>query len=364
MLIVDDHPMFAESIARLFERENDFEVVGIAATSSEGLGLAAALKPDVAVVDYQLPDNDGTTTAAGIRKQSPSTVILLLTGMPDEGVAAAAVQAGCAGFLTKATAGPDLINAVRAVHRGHAFIPPGHLEDLHRGLAIEKLKSEFFARISHELRTPLAVILGYARLLGHRSLSSEQTHMVANEIVHSGERLQRIVEILEFTASSATGRFEIRPMDLSPASVIDEAVARWSTKVGAAHGLLASQNQPTCVLHADAHWVARAIDELIDNALKFSPDGTDVELTAARATIDGRRMVEFTVTDHGDGLDPAQSEAAFEEFFQLDTSDTREFNGLGLGLSLVRSVALAHGGSVAYERIEPHGSRVSVALPL
>lgn len=365
VLIVDDHPMFAESIALLFEREDDFHVVGIAATATEALHLAEELQPDVAVVDYQLPDGDGTTAAAGIRKRSPETAVILLTGMrDDEGIAAAAVQAGCAGFLTKDTAGSELIEAARVVHSGHAFIRANHLDDLHRGLAIEKLKSEFLARISHELRTPLAGILGYAQLLTHRALSREHAHRIAQEIVASGERLQRIVEILEFTASSATGRFELHPMELSPASVIDDAVARWSAKVGASHPLHAAGNQPTCVVHADAHWLNRALDELIDNAVKFSPEGSDVELTAEKTTIDGRRMLEFTVTDHGAGLTPAESQAAFEEFFQLDTSDTREHGGLGLGLSLVRRVALAHGGTVAYRHAEPHGSSVSVAFPL
>ena len=101
VLIVDDHAMFAESIARLFERESDIVVVGLAATSADAITAAAATLPDVAVVDYGLPDADGARTAAGIRAVSPTTTVVVLTGLPDAGVATAAIQAGCSGFLTK-----------------------------------------------------------------------------------------------------------------------------------------------------------------------------------------------------------------------------------------------------------------------
>lgn len=363
VLIVDDHAMFAESVARLVQTASDIEVVGIAATSAEALRLTQELRPDVAVVDYQLPDADGTTTAEELRAASPETMIVLLTGMPDAGVVAAAVQAGCSGFLTKDNASSDLIHAIRMVHTGQAFIPSNHLTNLHRGLAIEKLKSEFLARISHELRTPLAGILGYAKLLAHGGAYTERAPALASEIVASGERLQRVVEILEFTASTAVGEFHVLPKEMPVERIVDHVLAKWHDRLGAAHPLSVELHGSPLHVMADAHWVSRALDELVDNAAKFSPDGGSVVIDVQPIEKDGRRMIEFAVVDHGRSMTPAEQAVAFEEFLQLDPSDTREFGGLGLGLALVRRVALAHGGTVRYEAMKPVGSRIAIDLP-
>ena len=197
VLVVDDHAMFAESIPRLFEREIGMHVVGVAPTSQIGIAMARELQPDLAVVDYGLPDADGTETAAEIRSVSIDTKVLLLTGLPDDGVATVAIQAGCSGFLTKDKAGHELVEAARIVASGQAFIPSAHLADLHRGLATERIKSEFLSRVGHEFRTPLTSILGSGRLLANRSLSESDARALGEEIIRSGERLQRIVEVLE-----------------------------------------------------------------------------------------------------------------------------------------------------------------------
>lgn len=363
VLIVDDHAMFAESVAKLVQTDEDLEVVGTASTSAEALRLAAELRPDVAVIDYQLPDADGTTTAEELRGVSPETMIVLLTGMPDAGVVAAAVQAGCSGFLTKDNASSDLIHAIRMVHSGQAFIPSNHLTNLHRGLAIEKLKSEFLARISHELRTPLAGILGYAKLLAHGGAYTDRAGDLASEIVLSGERLQRVVEILEFTASTAVGEFHVLPKEMPVERIVDHVLAKWHDRLGSSHPLSVELHGAPLTVMADAHWVARALDELVDNAAKFSPVGGSVVLDVTPVMSEGRRMIEFAVVDHGRSMSPAEQAVAFEEFLQLDPSDTREFGGLGLGLALVRRVALAHGGNVHYEALEPSGSRIAIDLP-
>jgi signal transduction histidine kinase len=363
VLIVDDHAMFAESVAKLVQTDSGIEVVAIASTSAEALELAGQLKPDVAVVDYALPDADGTTTAEELRGVSPDTMIVLLTGMPDAGVVAAAVQAGCSGFLTKDNASSDLIHAIRMVYAGQAFIPSNHLSNLHRGLAIEKLKSEFLARISHELRTPLAGILGYAKLLASGGAYTDRAGDIANEIVASGERLQRVVEILEFTASTAVGEFHVLPRAMPVERIVDHVLAKWHDRLDEAHPLSVELHGSPLQVMADPHWMTRALDELVDNAVKFSPNGGGVVIDVQPVEYNGRQMVEFSVLDHGRSMTPAEQAVAFEEFLQLDPSDTRSFGGLGLGLALVRRVALAHGGAVHYEAIEPKGSRISIDLP-
>lgn len=364
VLVVDDHTMFAESIARLFERESDMVVAGVADTSAAAIEIAEQRRPDVAVVDYGLPDADGVRTAADIRRVSPGTNVVIVTGLADDGVATAAIQAGCTGFLTKDKAARELIAAVRHVHAGEAYIGPNQLLDLQRGLALEQMKSEFLSRISHEFRTPLTMILGYGRLLARRDSTAEASRQVGEQIVESGERLERIVEIMEFNASSVSGQLTVDPTLVDSDALIDDAVLRWAPRLDESHSIELDPGGSPIRLMADQRWLTMAFDELIDNAVKFSPDGGAVTITARRIELTGRPAVEFAVGDQGVGMNSAAQQLAFEEFTQFDTSDARRFSGLGLGLSFVRGVAIAHGGAVACASVAPAGTRVSISLPV
>ena len=363
ILIVDDHAMFAESVARLMDRERDIQVIGVAADSRSAVELARIEQPDVAIVDYGLPDADGTQTAADIRSVSPATNVLLLTGLPDDGVATVAIQAGCSGFLTKDRAGHELVSAARVVASGQAFIPPSHLADLHRGLATQRIRSEFLSRVGHEFRTPLTAILGYGRLIANRPLPADKALELGRHIVRSGERLQRIVEILEFTETSERGELVLRHEPSRPSAIIDSAIARLNERIDVMPPLVIEAPATLPFVLADAHWLAIAIDELIDNAIKFSPDGDVVTIDAAATELDGNPAVDFSVTDYGIGMAPSAREVAFEQYMQFDSSDTRPFGGLGLGLTLVRGVARAHEGTATCAPANPRGTRVSILIP-
>lgn len=362
VLIVDDHAMFAESIARLFERESDMDVVGIAATSAAAIEMADETRPDVAVVDYGLPDADGARTAAGIRAVSPGTNVVVLTGLVDAGVATASIQAGCSGFLTKDKAARELVAAVRVVHAGQAHIPPDHLVDLQRGLAVERMKSEFAARIGREFETPLTAVLECGRLLTHPD-HADNVRQIGEQLVASGEWLQRTVEVLAFTVSSACGDLTVRATPVGPDALIDDALERWAARVDATHAIERDSPGSTRDVAADRRWLAMALDELIDNAVKFSPSGGTVTVSANPSTLSGADAVEIAVLDHGIGMGPAARADAFDEFMRAGPSDTRSFGGLGLGLSLVRGVALAHGGTVSCAPVVPVGTRISITIP-
>ncbi len=129
-IVIDDHEMFADAVARALERADDIIVLAIARTAAEGVAVAATEAPDVAVVDYQLPDESGTALARQIRTVSPTTQIVLLTGSHDDRVLRAAVDDGCDGFLTKDKAVHELVAAVRCVHEGEAYLPSDRLAEL------------------------------------------------------------------------------------------------------------------------------------------------------------------------------------------------------------------------------------------
>lgn len=130
VLIIDDHRMFADSLARLLADEADLEVVGVTSSGAEGVDLAVALQPKVALVDYDMPDRNGVDIVADIKARAPEVMTVMLTGSSGDRVLLAAIEAGCSGFLTKDRAAVEVANAVRHAAAGEALISPRQLARL------------------------------------------------------------------------------------------------------------------------------------------------------------------------------------------------------------------------------------------
>jgi PAS domain S-box-containing protein len=242
---------------------------------------------------------------------------------------------------------------------GNVFV----VRDLRPEREVERMKTEFLSRVGHELRTPLTGILGYSEMLTRREVPPDQARVWLEEIVGASKRLLRIVEMLEFFASSTAGRVVLRPEPVEVRPIVDEAVDRWSARVNGSYTFACRVTRGTPLVNADRRWLGMAIDELIDNAVKFSPDGGRIVVSAARAENAKAAGVEISVVDRGKGMSDEEQEAAFGEFVQGDTSDTRPFGGLGLGLAFVKRVAEGHGGSVSCLSRPAEGSSFTVFLP-
>lgn len=120
--------MVAVSLGRLLQAVADMDVVSVVGTAAAGHEAATRLRPDVVLLDYQLPDMDGITTAVGIKQAAPSVQVVILTGAdPDEALALRAVEAGCLGFVTKSSPVDELVAAIRAAAAGEALISPSML---------------------------------------------------------------------------------------------------------------------------------------------------------------------------------------------------------------------------------------------
>jgi DNA-binding NarL/FixJ family response regulator len=130
VLIIDDHRMFAESLALLLSEEEGIDVLRVADTGIEGIELAAQLRPRVVLVDYLMPGRDGVDIAREIKGNDPSVMVVMLTGSTDDRVLVRAIDAGCSGFLTKDRAAMEVADAVRAAAAGEALISPAQLARL------------------------------------------------------------------------------------------------------------------------------------------------------------------------------------------------------------------------------------------
>jgi DNA-binding NarL/FixJ family response regulator len=127
VVVIDDHDMFTAGLVRSLCEEPDLAIAGVAATGQAGIALVDEVRPDVALVDYVLPDLDGIAVTSAIKGRVPSTMVLMLTGVADDRVALAAIEAGCSGFLTKDQSMADVAPAVRAAAAGERLFSPSLL---------------------------------------------------------------------------------------------------------------------------------------------------------------------------------------------------------------------------------------------
>jgi signal transduction histidine kinase len=225
----------------------------------------------------------------------------------------------------------------------------------------DRMKDEFLALVSHELRTPLTSIVGYLELLGEddEELASEQTRRFLEVIERNAIRLQRLVDDVLFAARAEAGRLALstRPLDL--ASVAAESVAAAVPKAeenGVALHLDAVRMPP---MAGDPDRLGQALDNLISNALKFTPPGGRVDVVLRN--LGGRARLE--IRDTGLGMADEDTARVFDRFFRAPS--TRDHApGVGLGLTIVRTIVEGHGGTIDVTSREGVGTAFALELPL
>jgi signal transduction histidine kinase len=233
------------------------------------------------------------------------------------------------------------------------------IEELQRS---SRLKDDFLANLSHEVRTPLTGVIGWAEVLLDARGDDPQTKRATTAILGQAESLQRMLsDLIDLSKIDHHGldmrRAEVR-LEEVVASALD-AVSPGAGKRGVAVKAELAPGLPT--LDGDAGRLKQVVWNLLANAVKFSPPGSEVALEARRLEGGG---VEVVVSDRGYGIDAAFLPHVFDRFRQEETATNRRFGGLGVGLSIARAIVLAHGGSIEGESAgRGHGARFTVRLP-
>jgi len=216
--------------------------------------------------------------------------------------------------------------------------------------------------VSHELRTPLTSIVGYLELLRDEDedeLATEQGQRFLEVIQRNATRLQRLVDDVLFAARAEAGRMALAKSELDLQSVIAESVAAAAPKAEEGGVELELDVERTPWIEGDPDRLGQALDNLISNALKFTPPGGHVEVSlrnlGERARID--------VRDTGLGMAEDDRAQAFDRFFRA--SATRDYApGVGLGLTIVKTIVEGHGGTIDVKSSEGVGTTFAIELPL
>jgi PAS domain S-box-containing protein len=251
----------------------------------------------------------------------------------------------------------------RGVHAGWNFVGT----DMTEVRATERMKDQFVSLISHELRTPLSSILGYLELVlddDEQTLSDEQKQYLRT-VERNAHRLLRLVGDLLFTAQVEAGRFTLQPDDVDLAGIV-RAAEDTARVTATAKGVELCVDVPDdgLVVSGDALRLGQACDNLVSNAVKFTPAGGRVTLALRTAERDGLPVAQLSVTDTGIGIPSGEQGKLFTRFFRASTAQRSAVAGVGLGLSITKAITTAHGGTLDLVSSEGRGTTFTLTLPL
>jgi two-component system sensor histidine kinase VicK len=238
------------------------------------------------------------------------------------------------------------------------------LRDTTQEREVERMKTDFLSNVSHELRTPLTPIRGYADILiSKTNLQPEQVGTFATVIRDEALKMNRVVDLLVDVAAIEAGRVSVNPRPIAVRELLDVRLAAWQTRAPArAKDLKRRAATGLPKVYVDPTWIGKALDELVDNAVKYTPPGTAITLLAAWSPDHTR--VRLSVKDAGPGIAEGDQATLFTSFEQVDGSATRRVGGLGLGLSFVRRLAQDAGYPLAVSSRLGKGAEFSLDVPV
>jgi PAS domain S-box-containing protein len=250
---------------------------------------------------------------------------------------------------------------VSAVQQGDHRLFIGIVRDITERRAVERMKDEFISVVSHELRTPLTSIRGSLGLLagGLLERAPDKARRMLDIAVANTDRLVRLINDILDIERIESGKVTMQLQSCEAASLMTQAVESVRAIADKAGVTLELSTPPSAHLWADSDRIIQTLTNLLGNAIKFSPSGATVWLSAQLQS----EQIVFHVKDQGRGIPEDKLEQIFERFQQVDASDAREKGGTGLGLAICRSIVQQHGGHIWVESTIGQGSTFSFTLP-
>ena len=364
VLVVDDNDGFRESLVFLLSRE-ELEVIGQACSGTEAIEMVRRLAPDVVLMDIRMPEMDGIEATRRLKAARPSVGVIALSSMEEQRSVRDMLVAGATGYVLKGSDADAIVHAVREAANGGAMLSPEVtpvvIEEMTDALERERRRArqlelaqealleraahrqQLIGRVGHELRTPVTVILGIAQTMQRGQMPPSELDEALEVLVERAEGLARLVQRFEAVIEAGLTEWlnvtelvtEVAATD--PRIVVEVPRAPAMTTLNRTAGL-------------------RILEELVDNALAFSP--TDGVVTLRVSTNDG---LEVRVIDQGPGIDPDATTRIFEPLEQAEHLQTRIHQGIGIGLSLARMSRARDGRRCAARGDGPPRVHVPVA---
>ena len=322
---------------------------------------------DICLLDYRLGQHDGLELLRHARENGSLAPIILLTGQGDLEIDIQAMKAGAADYLVKGQiTAANLERSIRyAIQKRQMDEERISLvrarEARTQAEAANAAKDEFLAMISHELRTPLNALIGWITILRGNPGNKEIYDRAIDAIERSARAQSKLVNDLLDISRIASGSLWLERNPVPLVSVIEACIDEAYPAANAKSVTLEVKiDQSVGLISGDQHRLHQVVTNLLQNAVKFTPDGGRVSVRLDRAA---ERAV-ITVTDTGQGISPEFLPYVFDRYRQ-STSGTNRKAGLGLGLAISRHIVELHGGTITAESAgEGLGSTFTVVLPM
>jgi signal transduction histidine kinase len=359
ILVIEDEAMIRENLIELLESE-EFEPIG-AGNGKAGIELAKAHLPDLIICDVMMPELDGFGVLNSLRScQETSTIpFIFLTAKVDKLSMRQGMSLGADDYVTKPFTTVELLDAIAIRLAKTAALQKQTQKNL------DELRSNITLSLPHELRTPLNGILGFSELLCDEweTLERQEIREMAEGINQSAERLFRLIQNfllyaeLELIASDAERIKLLQTAQIgSAASVIQEVSLIQAQRAGR-EADLQLELQDSSVQIAKIR-LEKIVEELIDNAFKYSPSGTPIRVVAAPV----KQRFTLSITNQGRGMTVAQI-AKVGAYMQFERK-LYEQQGSGLGLIITKRLTQLLGGKFSIESTPEKQTTVKVRLPI
>jgi signal transduction histidine kinase len=365
VLLVEDNPADAR-LTRELLREVESAVVEVThvATLAEALRKVGDHSFDVVLQDLSLPDSHGLASLVSMQQKNPRLPIVVLSGLNDHTVSLEAMQRGAQDYLIKGQGTGELIfRAIRySIERKRAEIQL--VEEKEKAILANRAKTEFLANMSHELRTPLNAVIGFSDMLRDEilgPLSHPQYKAYAEVISDSATHLLAIINDILDISKIESGKYEINEEEVWIADALGSCLRLIKPKADEGNVDIACDISPALTrLRADPRMLKQIILNLLSNAVKFTPAGGKVRVSGS---IDATGHARIAVEDTGIGIAEDHLQKVLLPFFQVDGSLSRKYEGTGLGLPLVKSMAELHGGGLVLASTLGVGTSATVWFP-
>lgn len=359
ILIIEDEEAIRENILELLEAEN-FIAFG-AANGKAGIKLALEKIPDLILCDVMMPEIDGYGVLKALRSEPIAATIpvIFLTAKADKTDVRLGMELGADDYITKPCTPQELLKAIEIRLERQKTISSRSQQKL------DEMRNNISMSLPHELRTPLNAILGFSELIISEYDVLEQADILemVGQIQVSGQRLYRLIQNfllyaeLEMAATNPELLLEMQNGELNGIKSLLAEKARQQAKQANRTTDL-QLNLQEVLVKIDLIKLTKILDELLDNAFKFSLEGTPVVVSAEVTN----NFFILSVKDKGRGMSPDRI-SQLEAYMQFDRKVYQQA-GLGLGLAIVKRIAELHGGELKIESSPDRGTIACVSLPM
>jgi signal transduction histidine kinase len=365
ILIVDDEESVVGALSEFLSlRGYDVET---AMNSRQALALIHDRGFSVVVSDLRMPGMNGVELLEQVMEVDPDTVVIIMTGYASVQSAVDALKKGAYDYVMKPFSMHELEKTLRlGLEKRRLSRENLELSDLMRKMVeIDQIKSNIISTVSHEFRTPLMSLKGYLAMLTKARDQGTPVEDVEKKWLYAMKdnlgRLEMLILNLLLMTEANAGDLLIADDEISVADLVQDSIARSRAMASSKDINVSLAGGSGTRIRGDLEKLRVAVSNVIENAVKFNLDAGDVEVTVSETNDpDG---VRIAVCDTGIGIPEDKLARMFDCFTQVDMTQTRKFNGAGLGLPVAKAIVEAHGGHINAESKPGLGSTFRIWLP-